>query len=171
MTDPLSIAASIAGLWTVAEKILTMGQELCSTVKGAPDSIRAVIEEMQQMHYIFGQAHRLISGNSIRPAHDRLVMISIYDFQQTLRSCVLTCDRLNQKLSEVLGIGSPNPPSLPNRLVPARERVTWALWRESEASVILAELQRHKLTLNLMLNILQSYVSLLGTEGPFERIA
>ena len=159
MTDPLSIAASIAGLWSVAEKILSMGYELCSTVKNAPDSIRAVIEEMRQMHCLFGQVQRLVSGTGIRPAHNRLMMISIYDLQTTLSSCVLVCDRLNKKLSEVLGLDSPNPPSTPNRVVPARERVKWALWGESEASAILGELQRHKLSLNLMLNILQSYVS------------
>ena len=156
MTDPLSIAASIAGLWTVAGKILSMGYELCSTVKNAPESILAVIEEMRQMHTIFGQVQRLISGTSTRPAHNKLQMISIYNLQATLSGCVLLCDRLNRKLSEVLGLDSPNPPSMPNRLVPAHDRVKWALWGESEASGILTDLQRHKLSLNLMLGILQS---------------
>ena len=158
MADPLSIAASVAGLWAVAEKILSMGNELCSTVKNAPDSIQAVIEEMRQMHGIFRQVQRLISGTSIRPAHNRLMMISIYDLQTTLSGCVLVCDRLNKKLSEVLGLDSPNPPLILGRVVPARERVKWALWGGSEASAILGELQRHKLSLNLMLNILHSYV-------------
>jgi len=160
MTDPLSIAGSIAGLWSVAEKILTMGYELCSTVKDAPDSIRAVIEEIRQMHCIFGQVQQLISGTSSRPAHNRLMMISIYNLQATLSGCVLVCDRLNKKLSEVLGLEGPNPPSLPNRLVPVRDRVKWALWGESEASIILSELQRHKSSLSLMLGIIQSYVRL-----------
>ena len=113
------------------------------------------------MHSIFGQVQRLISGASNRPSQNRLMMISIYNLQATLSGCVLVCDGLNKKLSEVLGLDSPNPPALPNRLVPTRERVKWALWRESEASAILGELQRHKSSLNLMLNILQSYVSLL----------
>jgi len=172
MADPLSVAASIAGLWSVAEKILSMGYELCSTAKNAPDSIRAVTEEMRQMHGIFGQVQRLISGTSVRPAHNRLMMISIYDLQATLSSCVLICDRLNKKLSEVLGLDSPNPASILNRVVPARQRVKWALWGEEEASAILAELQRHKLSLNLMLSILQSYVYLqshsFGHVHPFK---
>jgi len=86
------------------------------------------------------------------------MLISICDLQTTLSSCVLVCDRLNKKLSEVLGLDSPNPASVPNRVVPARERVKWALWGESEASAILAELQRHKSNLNLMLGILRSCV-------------
>jgi len=82
MSDPLSIAASVAGLWCIAEKILSMGYQLCSTVKDAPDSIRGVIEEVQQMHCIFGEVERLISGTSTRPAHNRLMMISISNLRQ-----------------------------------------------------------------------------------------
>ena len=156
MADPLSIAGSVAGLWTVAGKVLSMGYELCSTVKDAPESILAVIEEMRQMHAIFGQVQRLISHTSTRPAHNRLMMISIYNLQATLSGCVLICDRLNRKLSEVLGCGGPNPLPMPNRLVPVRDRVKCVLWREPEASGILADLQRHKLSLSLMLSTLQS---------------
>jgi len=122
MTDPLSIAATIAGLWTVADRILSKGYDLCSTVKDAPDSIRAVIEEMRQMHSIFGQVQQLLSGAGIRPAHNRRMMISIHSLQATLSGCVLICDGLNKKLSEVLGLGRANPPTTLNRLAPARER-------------------------------------------------
>ena len=63
------------------------------------------------MHCIFGQVQQLISGTSNRPAHNILMMISIYNLPATLGGCVLVCDRLNKKPSEVLGLEGPNPPS------------------------------------------------------------
>jgi len=79
-------------------------------------------------------------------------MISLYNLEATLSGCVLACDRLNKHLSIALGITDPKSPN--RRTGTLMERLKWAFSREREATAILEELQRHKLSLTLILNII-----------------
>lgn len=157
MSDPLSVVASVAGLVSVSASILRMAKDLYCNVKDAPDSIQRVIAEMGDMNMIFSKVKRFIDGDGKRPMHARLTMISIYDLEATLSGCVLVCDRLNKHVNAVAGVVNPSSAERKTALVLAR--VKWALWKEAEASAILGELQRHKLSLNVMLNIIQWCVS------------
>jgi len=56
-------------------------------------------------------------------------------------------------VSRVAGIVDLSVPASKAGLV--LERVKWAVWKEAEVADIIEDLQRHKLSLNLMLSIIQ----------------
>ena len=156
MSDPLSIVASIAGLVAISAKIVSMLKILydCGAkAKEAPKSISRIKEEMQDMSVIFCQVQLFILGTSKTPSHSRLTMISIHDLVATLTGCVLVCSNMDKYLSEVVGITDPSVPATKVGLI--LERVKWAVWKETEVAVFIEDLQRHKLSLNLMLSIIQ----------------
>jgi len=156
MSDPLSVVASIAGLIGISAKIICLLKDVydCGArAKGAPDSINRVMAEMQDMNAIFCQVQLFIVGQSERPQNSRLTMISIHHLVATLSGCVLVCSSLDKYLNEVVGIVDPSVPASKTGLL--WERVKWASWKEAEVADVIEDLQRHKLSLNLMLGIIQ----------------
>ena len=91
----------------------------------------------------------------------RLTLISLHHLMATLSGCVLMFSALDKKLSEVAGLreaGVHTGTSASGNTVPAGlpvEKIKWALWKEAEVKKVIEDLQRHKLSLNLMLNIVQ----------------
>ena len=147
MSDPLSTTAAIVGLATTSAKIASTARQLYSSGTDAPTSIRRISEEMDQLYIIFSQVQILLEGHvQKRSSQNRLTMIPLRYLMGVLSSCVLACSSLGKKLSEIAGAG-------------LGARVQWALWTEVEAGVILAELERHKSSLHIMLTIIQWYVS------------
>lgn len=159
MGDPLSVAASIVGIIAVAGKCIKMANEFCSTVKDAPKTITELCEEMQQMQAIVITLQELLNGTRQgkrkKLSQSRSAMISLYNIEATLSGCVLTCDRLNKHLSTALGIVNPRHPE--ERTGTLLDRLKWAWSKEKEAAEILAQLQRHKSSLTLILTIVQWY--------------
>ena len=89
----------------------------------------------------------------------RLTSISLHHLTATLSECVLMCSALNKNLSDVAGLqeagvhtGTSASGYKAGLLV---EKIKWALWKEAEVKDLIEDLQRHKLSLNLMLNIIQ----------------
>jgi hypothetical protein len=158
MTDPLSITASIAGLIGLSGQILATVNSLYAfgkSAKNAPQSIGRLKEEIEDMNGIFCQVQLFILGTGKKqPSQNRLTMISVHHLVSTLSGCVLVCSNLNKYLDEVAGIEDPNAKSITGvKLV--LERVRWAAWKESEVAIVLEDLQRHKVSMNLMLSIIQ----------------
>lgn len=163
MADPLSIAASVAGLLTLTTQIGMKAGELCSAAKDAPKSISQIQDEMEELNLIFCQV-RLFLGGTKKPASKScLEMISIHHLMTTLSGCVLLCSNLDRKLGEVAGLRQrattlhldDTAQEGASKVGLLRDRIRWALWTNAEADEILEDLQRHKLSLNLMLNIIQ----------------
>lgn len=159
MSDPLSIAASVAGLLTITAQIATGAKALYTGVKEAPQSIAKIEQEMDDLHMIFCQVQMFLIGAK-RHNPSRLTMVSLHHLMATLSGCVLVCSNLDRKLSEVAGLEG--KAAFGNSSSAAESagsyfltRVRWALWKEAEAAEIIDDLQRHKLSLNLMLNIIQ----------------
>jgi hypothetical protein len=153
MSDPLSVIASTAGLVAVSAKIISLLKDLYDSAKGAPESIGRVKAEMQDLNVIFCEVQLFIMGQSRKPENNRLTMISIHHLVTTLSGCVLVCSSLDEYVSQVAGIVDPSVPASKAGLV--WERVKWAVWKEAEVADIIVDLQRHKLSLNLMLSIIQ----------------
>ena len=152
MGDPLSIAASIAGLITISTQILGMAKGLFGEVKDAPETMIRVREEVESMQPIFCQVQLLLTGaGGSRPNHGNLTMISIHNLMITLTGCVIVYSRLEKKVSEVCGFSNPTARQTVGNIA---NRVKWGLWRHEEALVIIEDLQRQKLSLNLILTIL-----------------
>ena len=68
---------------------------------------------------------------------------------------VLVYSSQDKYVNEVMGIVDPSVPASKKGLV--WERVKWAVWKEAE---VVEDLQRHKLSLNLMLGIIQWQVEM-----------
>jgi cell division control protein 24 len=149
MADPLSIAASIAGLLGTSATVLTILYNLYKHAKGAANSLSRVIDEVQGMNTIFNQVQQFISGVA-RAKHDRLAMLSVDDLVTTLSGCVLVCEALHKYVREVAGLMDTT-----NTMKLVLERVRWAAWKESEVAGFIQDLQRYKMSLNLMLTIIQ----------------
>jgi hypothetical protein len=156
--DPLSITASIAGLIGLSGQILATINSLYTfgkSARNAPESISRLKTEIEDLNGVFCQVQLFILGTGKKqPSHNRLSMISVHHLVTTLSGCVLVCSNLNKYLYEVAGITDPNLKAITGvKLV--LERVRWAAWKESEVAAVLVDLQRHKLSMNLMLGIIQ----------------
>ena len=157
MLDPLSIIAVVVGLVVTSAKIASTAKQLSNSRRDAPTSLRRISEEMDQLHLIFGQVQMLLEGHAQKkPSRDRLAMLPLHHLMTVLSGCVLAYSSLDKKLSEVAGIvHSGGQDSTITRSARLGARVRWALWKEAEAGEILVELERHKLSLHMMLAIIQ----------------
>jgi hypothetical protein len=52
MTDPLSIAASVAGLVSLSETVIKLGYSVYSDVKGFPAEYQSLLAEISGLHGI-----------------------------------------------------------------------------------------------------------------------
>ena len=154
MVDPLSIAASVAGLITISAQIVGMAKDLFGKVKDAPETMMRVREEVESMQPIFSQVQLLLNGGS-QPNHGNLTMISIHNLMTTLTGCVIVYSRLEKKVNEVCGFSNPTTASEVWKMAGViADRVKWGSWRHEEVLCIIEDLQRQKLSLNLMLTII-----------------
>jgi len=155
MSDPLSIAGSVVGLITISAQIVAMAKELFDKVKGAPETVKRVREEVESMQPIFHQVQLLLNGTRSGLNHGNLTMISVHNLMATLTGCVIVYSRLETKVNEVCGFSDPTTATAGwKRVGVIADRVKWGLWRHEEVLVIIEDLQRQKLSLNLMLGII-----------------
>ena len=152
MSDPLSIAASVAGLITISAQIVGIAKELFDKVEDAPETMMRVREEVESIEPIFHQVQRMLNGSGSGLNRGNLTMISIHNLMATLTGCVIVYTRLEKKVNEVCGFSDPT--SSWKRAGVVANRVKLGLWRHEEVLIIIEELQRHKLSLNMMLTIL-----------------
>jgi len=59
MADPLSIAASIAGLLSLAGPILAEGYAYISSVRGSPSALKQLLSEVSRLDAVLGQIDEL----------------------------------------------------------------------------------------------------------------
>ena len=117
---------------------------------------------MNDLHVVFCQVQLFICGSMKVPKKGRLTLISLHHLMATVSGCVLVCSAVDKKLNDVAGLreagvqaGTSASGTKAGLLV---EKIKWALWKEAEVKELIEDLQRHKLSLNLMLNIIQWYV-------------
>jgi hypothetical protein len=154
MADPLSIAGTVVGLIGTSANVLAILYDLYKKAKDAPESINRVIGEVEEMNTIFTQVRMFISG-AARTDHGRLTMISVHHLTTTLSGCVFVCNNLHRYIGEVAGLADPSVAGNTSKVKVVWGRVKWAAWKELDVAGFIVELQRHKLSLNLMLSIIQ----------------
>jgi len=155
MGDPLSIAASVAGLITISAQIVGMAKDLFGKVKDAPETMVQVREEVESMQPIFCQVQLLLIGTGSGLNRGNLTMITIHSLMATLTSCVIVYSKLEKRVNEVCGFNGPTAASAAwGRAGVIADRVKWGLWKHEEAMGIIEDLQRQKLSWVLMLTIL-----------------
>ncbi|KAF4634125.1 hypothetical protein G7Y89_g3974 [Cudoniella acicularis] len=142
--DPLSVMASVVGLLAAAGQVASILSNVRSSIKEAPRSIDRILPQVNELQSCFSAIHNLLIGIETAPTR-RISMIQVDHLRATLTEAVLTFSELEELLT----------PRVPGSDISMLERIKWA-WNEDTVSSIVGRLERHKSSLSLMLNIVQS---------------
>jgi len=145
MADPLSVAASIAGLLTVAGKISTVVIDLTSKSKAAPKDIENVRSSVETIRAVLLQLQLLLLGRA-KVNRQRTSLILVEQVVITLSACVSTFSELDVFV-ETLST---------DHAMQLLDRIRWAT-KASTIKELLDRLEAHKASLTLMVTILTWY--------------
>lgn len=143
--DPLSVAASIAGILGLAIKIGDVLQGVVFTARDAPRVLTSLVCEVQEVRAALSSLEILLAHLSSSQTH-RAALIQIDQLITTLTDSVLTFSELETAIIPFDSLQGAN--------MPLRARMRWVR-AEDKCRMILERMQRHKATISLMLNILQ----------------
>ena len=149
MGDPLSIAASVTGLLSVAGKICTIIYGFISSVADAPDSARAALAAVEEMKRILTSVRQVMDRLSKLP-RSRKEMIHVRHLVITFRESI----RAFSELEAILV----NPAAGADGRSSKWDRLKWTLEEEKILRSV-QQLELHKTSLSVMLSILQWWVS------------
>jgi hypothetical protein len=141
--DPLSVAASVVGILAAAGKVLG----ILSDVADAPQSVKDLRSEVEDIRLIFSSL-AIFLDRLEQLDHRRSIFIQLGDFVAILTRTVITFSELETLVQ----------PFCTTRRMAMRQRVTWR-WQQTAAKRLVNQLQRHKVSLSLMLQIYQWYGS------------
>ena len=144
--DPLSITVAVVSLLEAACRIKRLFDSIISSTRDSPRVLQDALTEVKHVEISVRSLERyLLHLGSINPR--RAAMIQVDELIVTLTDTLLTfCD-----LEKFLNLLAD-----PKLLGALRNAVTW-LSRVTEIDGYLVKLQRHKLSLTLMLSIIQWY--------------
>ena len=140
MTDPLSVSASIAGLLTLADVVFCRTYKYVKAVKKAPKEISALATEIGSLYGILSRL-QLVSRQLEDETFDTTTRI------HHVQSCFETLEHVRSILDK------DNTSSLHDqRLETLKRKLRWP-FTSSEVKDLIAEIERHKATLGLALNV------------------
>ena len=140
MADPLSISASISGLVTLADIIFRRTYKYVKAVKGAPKEISALSTEIGALYGVLSNLY-LVSRQLEHEQADSTTRI------HHIHSCYQTLEHIRSILDR------DNTSSLPGEPLESLKRNLKWPFRSSEVKDVIAEIERHKTTLGLALNV------------------
>lgn len=148
--DPLSVAASIVGILAAASKIYELLHTVVSSAKEAPHVVTALMVEVDHVRLAFESLQGLLLDLSSAPPR-RTAMVQVDRLIVTLTETVLTFSELETVVAPLV--------------VPQGQRFTLRTrlkWTRVEGDCVkmVEKLQRHKLSVSLMLNVFQWWVTL-----------
>jgi hypothetical protein len=152
MADPLSIAASITGIIVAAVKITTV----LSDLHDAPDHIADLSAEVNNIRIVFKAFQRLLDKPDSLPSR-RAAMIQLEDVVVIVTEIVLV-------FSELETIVTP----LTTRQRSPLRALTW-VWQRSTTTRLVNQLQRHKSSLTVVLQIIAWLVVLQFSQDDAHR--
>ena len=144
MADPLSIAASVTGLLSVAGQICTNISSFISSVANAPNSARRALTAVEEMRMALTSVQQVIDRLSRLP-RNRKEMIHVSHLVITFREAIRSFSELEATVKPAAGVDG---------MSSKWDRLKWV----SEEEKILRSVQQlelHKTSLSLMLSILQ----------------
>lgn len=142
--EPLSIAASIMGILSAAASISEVLRATIERSRNAPKSIRDLQLEVNAIRTALGQIQAFILRKA-EVSRSQASLILVEQVVVTLAGCVITFSDL-ELLAETLRT---------DEEIGIMDRVRWMSKADSIAEMI-SKLQNHKLSLLLMLTILES---------------
>lgn len=141
--DPLSVAASVVGLLSVATKISQQLRTFWTGISGAPKSAQNVLLEVSMISACLNKMQSFLLGTA-EISRSRTSLLMVEQVLVCLADCVSTFSELEEILDNL------GATQRPMRKV---DQFRWAL-KESAISKNLLRLQATKLSLNLMLTTL-----------------
>ncbi|KAM0079632.1 hypothetical protein ACKRZS_008243 [Fusarium odoratissimum] len=147
MSDPLSVAASIAGLISITVEAVKFLSPYVSAAKETPQVAAHVYSEVQSTQVILMGLQSLTKNlGSVRVQHAAL--IGVNQVVAVLTDGVLLYSELHKELQSLRAKDGAEK-------VPLRGRLQW-VWKESTFVTLLNRLQSFKSSMTLVLMILQS---------------
>ncbi|KAL2040480.1 hypothetical protein N7G274_006923 [Stereocaulon virgatum] len=141
MADPLSIAAGVAGIMTAAAQIASLLIKFTKSAKDAPQQARVIITEVSDTSGILSHLQSFLVGSEFRD-RSRTSLLKVDQVVTIVSGCVLTFSELEKLLDEI---------NIQHMKIP--DCFKWAR-NESTITDLIHRLQNHKVSLSLMLNIL-----------------
>lgn len=136
--DPLSVAASIAGLITLTELIVSRGYEFVKGVKNAKTEVTQLLSELTALFGVL-QSLRLVA-----------LRFEGEHFDTTLQlECLQNCQKLVEQIHAQLRIALPEDSD--GRWRAVGKSLKWPL-SNAETKILIESTARHKATLSLALN-------------------
>ncbi|KAK4955705.1 GTPase activating protein (GAP) for Rho1p [Elasticomyces elasticus] len=157
MPEPITVAASVAGLISSASTMIPILYNVGTSIRDAPQLTREVAGELDNITVVLQQLFAYISGKA-RASIERLNLITVEHITATLTDCVVTYSDLDEVLKSLrVDTG-----------MRAWDRGMWYI-KKGRVGEIVQKLQNHKASLGLMLNILQC-ASLSEAESSMDRL-
>ncbi|RFN49852.1 hypothetical protein FIE12Z_5914 [Fusarium flagelliforme] len=143
--EPLSIASGVAGLLTAAASIIKVFDKVKTTLEDCPRTVIWAHAETRELHWAIERLKGLIDDPDSVPKTARM-SVGIHDATVTISELVTTCDRLISTLK----------PLDENRALNLNkwDKVQWFRVQDEVVKYI-REMQAHKSSVTLILNILQ----------------
>jgi hypothetical protein len=133
--DPLSVAASVAGLITVSTQILDIISTLSSSNKG----LESVSRELSSVRGILCQIQQIVQFQSAKPKKNTEWLAAL---DALLNDCGDSCLELQNALQ---GLSSTS------KLGALKNKVKWTM-KEKDVLDMLRKIESHKLSLDLLLS-------------------
>jgi hypothetical protein len=143
MADPLSIAASVAGLLATAGKVCSALSHFIGAAVDAPKSAQSALNAVEEVRLALDMVKGLIDTISSLPSARR-VLVGLDHIAITFSHCVLTLSKLESLVCFKDGM---------------MHRLRWA-WGEKRVLALLPKLESQKISLSLMVTVLVWYVAL-----------
>ena len=140
MADPFSISASIAGLLTLADVVFQRTYNYVKAVKKAPKEISALSAEIGALYGVLSNLH-LVSRQLEHEQADSTTRI------HHIHSCYQTLEHVKSILNR-----DDSSSLREKRVETLQRRLKWP-FKSSEVKELIAEIERHKTTLGLALNV------------------
>ena len=137
--DPLSVIASITTILTAATQV----SRLLSQVHNAPESMNAILTEIEYIEIVFRALKRFVDRARFFD-QDRAALLQVEDVTTILTRMALDFGQLQKLMS----------PFSPHRKSGVGWRLTWA-HQKSNIGQLVHDLQRQQTSLSLLLQLIQ----------------
>ena len=146
MSDPLSIAAGIAGILTAAGQATSLLINFIKNTNSAPQDARDVLADVSETSVILSSLQSFILGTDVAD-RSRTSLLQVDHIVVIITGCVSTFSELESLLD-----------GLKSEKMDLLDRFKW-ISRAPKIASILERLKAHKISLTLMLTVLNGYVA------------
>ncbi|KAM0550812.1 hypothetical protein ACHAPJ_008675 [Fusarium lateritium] len=143
--DPLSIASGVAGLLTVSAAVIKIFDTVKFNMGNCPRTILWAHAEVKDINWAIERLKDLIDDPDSVPKTARM-SVGIHDATVTISELIRSCDGLVSALTPL------NPDGTPSQT--RWDKIKW-LRVQDEVVKYIRQLQSHKISITLILNILQ----------------